>query len=275
MQKSQYTACIMMNLTKIKIIILLWVVPHFAFAERHSTAERSLLTAKKTVLTVAIGKAGYFPFNYREDGDIKGFSVELLNYIEKNSNFDFEFIILPWPRALHLVSQGNVDIILTLFKTPTRNEFFHFIEPSYGDEVNQLYTLADSDFKFTGQLQQLVPYSIGTIREYSYGEAFDRASDLNKLPALTEEVLLKLLLNKRVDMLIANALNFNDVITKANANAQVKAIKPYIEVTPMYMALSRKRKDALAIKQALGLLVTEFKNSAQYQELKDKYQLNY
>jgi polar amino acid transport system substrate-binding protein len=94
------------------------------------------------------------------------------------------------PRAVHLVAEGRIDLILTLFKTPKREQMYHFIEPSYANEINQLFTLKDNHFQFDGKLKQLTPYSISTIREYSYGEYFDGANYLNKLPALTEEVLL-------------------------------------------------------------------------------------
>ena len=80
---------------------------------------QTLSEKEKVILTVAIEEGGYFPFNYNENGELKGFSVDVLNYIEANSIYDFEFIVLPWPRALFLTSQGRVDLVLTLFKART------------------------------------------------------------------------------------------------------------------------------------------------------------
>jgi ABC-type amino acid transport substrate-binding protein len=218
---------------------------------------------------------GYFPFYYTENGETKGFSVDILDYLEANSKYDFEFIILPWPRAVYLVSEGQVDIILTLFKTPKREKMYHFIEPSYANEVNQLFTLRDNELEFNGQLQQLAPYSIGTVRGYSYGEDFDQASYLNKLPVLTEEVLLKLLLGRRIDILISNPLVFNQIIFKKNVSNEVKAIDPYLSLIPVYMALTKKRKDSQEINKTIGKLIQQLKVSPYYQELLDKYQLNF
>ncbi len=227
------------------------------------------------MLTVAIAEIGYFPFNFKENGEIKGFTIDILDYVAAKSKYDFEFIELPWPRALYLVEQGGVDLILTLSKNSKREQSYHFIEPSYGNEVNQLFSLNENNVEFNGQLQQLTPYSIGTTREYSYGEAFDRASYLTKLPALSEEILLKLLLGKRIDMAIANPFIFNRIIAKEKVIPQVKAIEPYIAITPVYMALTRARADAQEIQQTLGQLTQQLKSSAYYQELLDKYQLNF
>ncbi len=258
-----------------KTILLLIALLLSALAHTSQKTNEYLSENSKTILTVAIEDTGYFPFNYNENGEIKGFSVDVLDYIEANSAYDFEFIILPWPRAIYLVEQGEIDLILTLFKTPKREQLYHFIEPSYSNEVNQLFTLMNTQLEFNGKLRQLTPYSIGTIREYSYGEAFDRANYLNKLPALTEEVLVKLLLAKRVDIIIGNPLAFNQILSKKSMKSKVKVIKPYVEITPVYMALTKKRDDAQEIKRMFKQVIEQLKVTPYYQELLNKYQLDF
>lgn len=259
----------------IKIVLLLYVLPFFVLAKTALKPGDYQSVKEKIVLTAAIEEVGYFPFNYNENGEIKGFSVDVLNYIEANSKYDFEFIILPWPRALHLVKTGKVDLILTLFKTTKREQTYHFIEPNYGSEMNQLFTLVENEFEYSGQLQQLAPYSIGTVREYSYGKEFDSANYLNKLPALTEEVLVKLLLAERIDMMVGNPLAFKDIISKMNVKSKIKAIKPYIALTPVHMAMTREREDSQEIKETFKKLIKQLKASLYYQELLVKYQLNF
>jgi Zn-dependent M16 (insulinase) family peptidase len=46
-------------------------------------------------------------------------------------------------------------------------------------------------------------------------------------------------------------------------------------MTPVYMALTKKRKDSLAINTTLGQLTEQLKASPYYQELLNKYQLNF
>lgn len=259
----------------IRIILLLSLLPCFVLAQTSLKSVDFSTITERTVLTVAIEEIGYFPFNYEENGATKGFSIDVLEYFEANSKYDFEFIVLPWPRAVYLVAKGKIDLILTLFKNAKREKVYDFIEPSYGDEVNQLFTLADNKFEFNGQLEQLAPYSIGTTREYSYGEAFDQASYLTKLPALTEEILLKLLLSRRIDMAISNPLIFKRLTSKANASTQVKIIEPYVSITPVHMALTKVREDSEEIKLVLGQLTQELKSTPYYQTLLDKYQLNF
>jgi len=263
----------MMNL--IKTLFLAYLLSTSAFAHTSLALDSTLPTKKRTVLTVAISEASYFPFNYIENGELKGFSVDVLDYFEAHSNYDFEYFSVPWPRGVYLVAQGKVDLILTLFKTPEREQVYHFIEPPYANEVNQLFTLAENNFEFSGQLQQLVPYSIGTVREYSYGKAFDQANQLNKVPALTEEVLLTLLLGKRIDMAISNNLVFNEMASQKKVNNKIRAIKPYISLNPVYIALSKKTVNSKEIKQNLETLTKQLTASTYFQELLNKHQLNF
>ena len=71
----------------------------------------------KITLTVAIEGIGYFPFYYTENGDTKVFSVDVFNFVVAHSKYEFEYVILPWPRAIHFVVEGQIELILTLFKT--------------------------------------------------------------------------------------------------------------------------------------------------------------
>jgi ABC-type amino acid transport substrate-binding protein len=257
------------------LILLLYAFSFFALAQSNSNPDGNSSNNNKIILTVATTEDGYFPYYYKEDNELKGLSVDFLNYFEQHSKYDFEFVIMPWPRALYLVAHNKVDLVLTIFKTPEREKTYHFIEPSYGDEANQLFTLVENTAEFTGELQQLTSYSIGTLREYSYGDAFDKAGFLDKSPALTESVLLKLLLGRRIDMVISNPLIFNNLILKENVNEKVKALEPYIAITPVYMALTKGRDDSKIIEETLGRLSQQFKASADYKALLDKYQLNY
>ncbi|MGB1197418.1 MAG: substrate-binding periplasmic protein [Thalassotalea sp.] len=265
----------MNNFTKIIYSLLLYVISLTTLAYTDLSSGDYPLPKKKIVLTAAIEEIGYFPYYYEENGKIKGFTVDLLDYFEANSKYDFEFIILPWARGLHLVEQGNVDLILTFFKNAEREKIYNYIEPFYGYEVNQLFTLVDNNVEFNGQLQQLSSYSIGTKRSYSYGETFDQASYLTKLPALTEEVLLKLLLNKRVDMVISNPFILKKIAYELKVSDKIKAITPYVEITPVYIGLTKARKDSQEIKLKLEQLTQQLKASPYYQKLLEKYQLNF
>ncbi|WP_158970586.1 ABC transporter substrate-binding protein [Paraglaciecola sp. L3A3] len=261
----------------IKIIFLFLIYPLSVIA--HTSATPKILmpasTANKITLTVATTEHGSSPYNFEENGSRKGLSIDILNYIEKNSKYDFEFIILPWSRAMHFVAEGKIDLMLTLFKSAKREQAYHFIEPSYANEAIQLFTLTDNKFEFNGHLADLTPYIIGVKSGFSYGESFEQANYLTKFSTFTEEVLLKLLLGKRIDFVISNPLHFNKLISNQSIRSKVKGMTPYIAMTPLYIALTKKRKNSLEIKENLEQLTKQLITTPYYQELLNKYQLNF
>jgi hypothetical protein len=76
-------------------------------------------------------------------------------------------------------------------------------------------------------------------------------------------------------MIIGNPFAFKEIISKKKVNAKVKAIKPYVAITPVYMALTRQRQDSGAIKAKFDKLTEKLKLTPYYKELLDKYQLNF
>lgn len=259
----------------LKLLPLLYLLPFLVFASSaiHSAGykeEKSRITLK-----VAIEGTGYFPFSYFEGDEKKGFSIDVINYIKANSKYDFEYVTQPWSRALSNLEFGNVDLILTLFSSPEREEIYHIIQPSYGFEANQLFSLVDTTIKFDGRLQQLSSYSIGTKRAYSYGKAFDQADYIKKYEAISEDVLLKILLARRVDAIIGNPFMINRVAIKENITTKIKSIVPYASLTPVHLALTKKREDSQEIKNNLESVLKQLKASLYYQQLLEKYQLNF
>ena len=76
-----------------KIIFLFFIYPSSVIAE--TAAKPKILepysTVNKITLTVATTEHGSSPYNFEENGSRKGLSIDILNYIEKNSKYDFEF----------------------------------------------------------------------------------------------------------------------------------------------------------------------------------------
>jgi len=237
--------------------------------------EKNLIHAseKKIILTVGFSETDYPPYNFEKDGIYQGFTIDILNYIESKSEFSFKFIKLPWPRVLQSVKKGDVDLIATLFKTKPREGIYAFIEPAYGFEINQFVSLKNKRHQYSGDLTSLTELTIGTVREYSYGKAFDQADFLNKRAVIDEGTLVKLLLGQRVDLIIGNPMTFFHILKHEFKSESVEMLNPIVERSPVYFALTKQREDYQVIQQELEQLVIQFKQSKAYQQLFDKYHL--
>ena len=139
--------------------------------------------------------------------------------------------------------------------------------------MNQFVSLKSNAFQYNGNLHSLSDVTIGTVREYSYGKSFDQADYLNKKAVIDEGTLVKVLLGGRVDLIIGNPMTFFHILRKEFKSEAVQMITPIIERTPVYFALTKKRNNYQSIQQQLGQIVSQFKMTAGYQKLFDKYNL--
>jgi len=236
-----------------------------------SPKTQNKLLSDKTVLTVGFSETDYPPYNFDKDGIYQGFAIDIFRHIESQSSFIFKFVKLPWPRVLQSVKNGEVDLVATLFKTASREELYAYVEPAYGFEVNQFLSLKSNAVEYDGDLRSLSDITIGTVREYSYGKAFDQAEYLDKKAVLDEATLVKVLLGGRVDLIIGNPMTFFHILKQEFKSEAVQMVSPIVERTPVYFALSKKIDNYHSIQRQFGQIVTEYKMTQDYQKLFDKY----
>ncbi|MBU0485309.1 MAG: transporter substrate-binding domain-containing protein [Proteobacteria bacterium] len=81
-----------------------------------------------TVYKVAIDR-DYAPYEFVDmDGQIKGFTPDLLREIGTDAGITFRFIPMDWPDAVAALEEGRIDLI-NMIRTPQRLGQYEFSEP--------------------------------------------------------------------------------------------------------------------------------------------------
>jgi polar amino acid transport system substrate-binding protein len=78
------------------------------------------------------------PYNYTEDGVIKGFSVEIIRHIIGDLNVDADFKVVPSMRAKLMLDSNPRTMMITMLRTPEREQHYQWIGP-LGDGVIYFY----------------------------------------------------------------------------------------------------------------------------------------
>ncbi len=106
------------------------------------------------------------------DGQWQGVAVAITRALFKQAKCDITFVDVPWKRALHLLDQGGVDLVLNMTATANRQKYAHFIGPML-DETQVLIVEQDSDHIIT-ELDDIKHLSkrIGIDRGVFYGSLF-------------------------------------------------------------------------------------------------------
>ncbi|MBU0482492.1 MAG: transporter substrate-binding domain-containing protein [Proteobacteria bacterium] len=81
-----------------------------------------------TVYKVAVDR-NYAPYEFVDvDGEIKGFTPDLLQAIGKSTGVTFRLVPMDWPEAVASLADGRIDLI-NMIRTPKRQEQYEFSEP--------------------------------------------------------------------------------------------------------------------------------------------------
>jgi polar amino acid transport system substrate-binding protein len=75
------------------------------------------------------------PYNYEENGEIKGFSTEIVLSILKELNLNYEIELLPGSRGEKILDEGTRVMNFSLFRTTEREKQYKWIGPIAEDAV--------------------------------------------------------------------------------------------------------------------------------------------
>ena len=99
-------------------------------------AEKAWL--KEHPVVQASNELDYAPFDFVENGESKGFSIDYLNLIARRAGFRVEYVQDVWENLLEKGKKKKIDLLHTVYSTPEREAFFLFTAP-YKTVVNAIY----------------------------------------------------------------------------------------------------------------------------------------
>ncbi|WP_413291209.1 substrate-binding periplasmic protein [Bdellovibrio sp. HCB337] len=83
------------------------------------------------------------PFNYSENGEIKGFATEVMKLVMKELDVNYKIDILPESRGMNTLNKGTRVLFFSFIMTPERKSLYKWIGP-IGDQAIHFYKRKDS-----------------------------------------------------------------------------------------------------------------------------------
>ncbi|WP_108650618.1 substrate-binding periplasmic protein [Dongshaea marina] len=199
------------------------------------------LSAKAQPLKIA--SLSLPPFSYMENGEIKGFAVEIVSEALNRLEVEHKIFIQPWARSLREMQVGSIDGLFPMFKTPERLVYANFPQLPVVYENVVMVTRHDSGILFEGDLASLGEYRICRVRGYSSGKAFDTAVLNGQLPNIelvnTSLLNLKKLLRKRCQILVDNDSVIFYQLKSLKKPANTLELLHTLERIPSFLGLSK------------------------------------
>jgi len=100
-----------------------------------------LLSLSTTVMAkeespLIVRVSNYPPYySQNEQGDWVGIEIEVLEEVLKEADLDYEYLQMPWGRALEQMKVGEVNIMLALTRTTEREEYIDYVGASRYEQM--------------------------------------------------------------------------------------------------------------------------------------------
>jgi len=204
------------------------------------------------------------PYNYNEDGQAKGHSIDYMNLVAQKLGLEVDYISGPnWDEFLDMMRDGSLDLMLNIANTKERRKFLAFSEP-YLLTWTSLY-VRNSEYEIKG-LDDLSGKKIAFVKGFFFGEfirkfypeieiiTFDTSHDsfvavnegqvdaAMEVPVVAREILLAPELN---NMKLGGRISDLNFIPTFNIAAR--------KDVPILLGIIQKGMDAISIEEELSL----------------------
>ena len=172
---------------------------------------------------------GYEPFEYEEDGELKGYDVDIWKEFEERTGIEVEWEYTDFSGLLGLLQSGKADVVAAqMSPTEEREESFILSDPVsyYGSTVvvaednDEIKSVEDLSGKVVGtgsgnNMQQIVEemYPDGDVTFETYTSA-------------TLEAMLTDLVYGRIDAVLAQDIQ-TYMAMKSNEELKIKVLEPF------------------------------------------------
>lgn len=206
---------------------------------------------------------------YRENGEAKGSTIEILHAILEESQLQASVEFMPWARAYSVAKTQPNTLILSMIRTPEREQYFHWLI-KVSNLVRVFISLVDKPENYVKNHQQAKGKLIAVIRNSAEHKELINlgfSEDVNLYVVSSTVQMLALFTNGRVDLLYSDPDIVKDYL---NQHSKMDIAISYQEITlknerNSYIAANKDIKKNVL--NRLHAAVFKFKKTPKYFKL--------
>ena len=223
----------------------------------------SIQASQKIVIAVDWGNP---PYMFEQAGEAAGIYPGLISAIFDRMGIEVGLKAYPWKRALKMGTDGEVGIG-GIYQTAKRLKIYDYSAPLYTERV-LIYVTQKNMFTFN-KLADLEGKTIGVLRGWSYGDAFDQFRQAGKVTvkaANNDHITFKRLVAGHVDCLFAPEHTGNQMLRQKAYHDQVVAIAKPVAVNDTYIVFAKRSHKKKLLEQFNAMLKT-MKDDGSYEQV--------
>jgi polar amino acid transport system substrate-binding protein len=211
----------------------------------------------------------YQPYEFTENGAVKGMNIEILQAIAQKAGIRFNFKSEDWDIAMQMIREGKVDAVSSLFKTPEREEFLYFPRRGLSLEVNRFYVRANFT-KPINKIEDIKGMTIGTMVDYSYGADFDNFKNIKRVESAENEIVIEKFIKGEYEIFIMNDFVARDVFKK-NGYTDYKEIEFIPCQEYLFLGISKAKAGGDVLLEKVDRAMTELAQDGTLNKIRERY----
>jgi len=206
-----------------------------------------------------------------DQGAEKGAATALVSEIFKRAGYQTEITIETWPRTLEGTSAGIYDVIISAWYTKERETKFQYTDPYFVNTI-QFVKRKDAPINFK-TYQDLKGLVIGVVNGYAYGDEFDNAQGLLKLPSNHLIQNLLKLQQGRIDLTLGDKWVVRHELTEyfPTAIKDFAFLGKPVATRTLHSAVSRTNPNHDKIVKDFNKALKAMKADGTYEKILDRY----
>lgn len=211
----------------------------------------------------------YYPFNYTEDGEYKGLSVDLLRLTWKELGEPPHPIqIMPWARAYDRACNVSNTVLFSMARIPQREDLSRWVGPIASTRF-VLIAKKSSHIRLS-DMDEAEGYRIGTVRDDVADALLRIHADRNKIEAVADMLHnIRKLTDDRLDMVAYEESAWSKIVQKYGLSPDDYETVCVVRETPVYYAFHPDVSPILV--RSFQAALDRVKATAQYREMLSTY----
>lgn len=201
----------------------------------------------------------------------KGVANDLVSKIFARAGYKTEVKVQNWNRALEGTSIGITDIISTAWYSPDRNKTLHFSKP-YHKNIIRFVKRKGVNIPFNS-FDDLKGLTVGVVSGYAYGDKFNSAPGLIRIPKnnLIQNILL--LQRGQLDLVIGDEWVVRSELTEyfPSAIKQYEFLGKPVDERGLHIAVSRTLENHNEIVADFNKALDSMVKDGSYKKLLESY----
>ncbi|MDD3051093.1 MAG: transporter substrate-binding domain-containing protein [Candidatus Cloacimonetes bacterium] len=144
----------------------------------------------------------YPPYNFEENGQLKGISIEIFDAILKETNSKktlADVKLVPWARSYDAVQKEPMTLLFAMTRTKERESMFKWVGPIAPTRVSVL-ALTEKKIKINSP-EDLQKYQIGVVRDDVAHQLLEKAGNKDNIQPIADNLVnIKKMQAGRIDL---------------------------------------------------------------------------